>query len=463
MFISKIKKKFSNRSKELLTNSLLFAIGNLGTKLITLIMVPVYTYYLSTSDYGQLDLFVTTMTMLTPVISLSIFDAVFRFTLDKGKDDSQIFSNSIVVTLIGGFITCLIGVIVGYLFQQFNIMCFTLMLFTNNLLMFLMNFYRGINKIKSFLTISIFSAVIGASLSLYLLTIYKNVESILIGTTLGNLVSIVLVFFISKSRAYWNFQTVSKEKIFFLLKYSIPLIPNSFAWWFTSDAARFLILFFVGTVGNGIYGVASKIPAALTIFFTIFSQAWQISAINEYKANDRERYYSKVFNTLLSLSFIGVSLILTFLKPIIAMLFATRYFPAWENVPFLLLSAVFSNISAFLGTTYIASSKTGAIMRTTIIGMIINALLSGVLIFMIGVQGAGIGSMIGFLCVIILRLYGTKELVHIRTDLFKLYTGLLLISIQIFSLWFVNDSLELLIGVVITSLLCIIWQRKGNR
>lgn len=463
MLISKLKEKFSNRSKELLTNSLLFAIGNLGTKLITLIMVPVYTYYLSTSNYGQLDLFITTMTMLTPIISLSIFDAVFRFTLDKGKDDSQVFSNSIVVTLIGGFITCLVGGIVGYLCQQFNIVWFTLMLFTNNLLMFLMNFYRGINKIKSFLTISILSAVTSAVISLYLLISYKNVESVLIGTTFGNFISIVLVFLISKSMTYWKFKTVSKENIFFLLKYSIPLIPNSFAWWFTNDAARFLILFFVGTVGNGIYGVASKIPAALTIFFAIFSQAWQISAINEYKANDREIYYSKVFNTLLSLSFIGVSLILTFLKPIIAMLFTTRYFTAWENVPFLLLSAVFSNISAFLGTTYIASGKTGAIMRTTIIGMIINMLFSGILIFKIGVQGAGIGSMIGFLCIIIFRLFGTKELVRIRIDLSKLCMELLLISMQIVSLWFVNDLLELLIGVVITSLLCIIWQRKGNR
>lgn len=463
MLINKLKNNFSIRGKELLTNSLLFAIGNLGTKLITLIMVPVYTHYLSTSNYGQLDLFITTMTMLTPVISLSIFDAVFRFTLDKEKDNNQVFSNGIIVTLVGGFITCLIGFFIFYVFQQFNIIWFTLMLFTNTLLMFFMNFYRGINNIKSFLTTGILSAVIGASLSLYLLIKYKSVESVLIGTTLGNLISIIFVFLISKSMTYWSFKTVSQKNILFQLKYSVPLIPNSFAWWVTNDAARFLILFFVGTIGNGIYGVASKVPAALTIFFAIFSQAWQISAINEYKSNDKDIYYSKVFNTLLLVSFIGVSLILTFLKPMISVLFSDRYFVAWENVPFLLLSAVFSNISAFLGTTYIASGKTRAIMRTTFIGMIINVFFSSILISIMGVQGAGIGSMLGFLFVIILRLKGTKELVNIHIDFLKVLMELLLIFIQIFSLWFVSDLLELLVGVVTILALCIIWQRKGNK
>lgn len=80
-----------------------------------------------------------------------------------------------------------------------------------------------------------------------------------------------------------------------------------------------------------------------------------------------------------------------------------------------------------------------------------------------GVQGAGIGSMLGFLFVIILRLKGTKELVNIHIDFLKVLMELLLIFIQIFSLWFVSDLLELLVGVVTILALCIIWQRKGNK
>ena len=72
-----------NNYKKLINNSLIFAIGNLGSKLIVIILVPMYTYYMTTSDYGMVDILTTTVNMLLPIISLSVFDAVLRFTMDR--------------------------------------------------------------------------------------------------------------------------------------------------------------------------------------------------------------------------------------------------------------------------------------------------------------------------------------------------------------------------------------------
>ncbi|WP_225441013.1 polysaccharide biosynthesis protein [Lacticaseibacillus rhamnosus] len=97
----------NNRYSRLLGNSALFAIANLGTKLIQFLMVPLYTYALTVRQYGVVDLLLTTVTMLTPIVSLSVFDAVFRFSMDKDPDLSAIFSNGVLITL-AGFVLVLI-------------------------------------------------------------------------------------------------------------------------------------------------------------------------------------------------------------------------------------------------------------------------------------------------------------------------------------------------------------------
>ena len=90
---------------KLFNNSLLFTIGNLGSKLITFIMLPLYTYKMSTSEFGVTDLAQTTITLLLPIIYLSIFDAVLRFGLDKDSDEQAILINAFFLTCMSSLIT----------------------------------------------------------------------------------------------------------------------------------------------------------------------------------------------------------------------------------------------------------------------------------------------------------------------------------------------------------------------
>lgn len=93
-----------NAYKKLLGNSVVFAIGNLGSKLISILLVPLYTFYMTTQEYGMVDIVITTTSMLLPLISLSIYEATLRFALDGKEDTSKIFTNSLFITIIGLFI-----------------------------------------------------------------------------------------------------------------------------------------------------------------------------------------------------------------------------------------------------------------------------------------------------------------------------------------------------------------------
>lgn len=63
----------------LIKNVGLFAFSNFAVKLITFFLVPLYTYYLSTAEYGITDMLSTVVWILTPLGTLSVADATLRF------------------------------------------------------------------------------------------------------------------------------------------------------------------------------------------------------------------------------------------------------------------------------------------------------------------------------------------------------------------------------------------------
>ena len=70
--------KEANNSNKLVKGTIIYAIGNFGTKILAFLIVPLYTYYISTSEMGNYDLVTTTVSLLTPIITMRISDAAYR-------------------------------------------------------------------------------------------------------------------------------------------------------------------------------------------------------------------------------------------------------------------------------------------------------------------------------------------------------------------------------------------------
>src|SRR5699024_8403099 len=84
-------------------NVIIFGVGNLGSKIISFILVPLYTYYLSQAEYGTSDLVFTTSNMLLPLVSGMMYDAILRFIMDKNKKNSTstIMTNAFSISIVG--------------------------------------------------------------------------------------------------------------------------------------------------------------------------------------------------------------------------------------------------------------------------------------------------------------------------------------------------------------------------
>ena len=97
-------KNETNRKKYLMKNTAIFAIGNFTTKLIAFILVPFYTYVLTTEEYGVINLIFTICTVISQLLMLNLQDAVRRFLLDKNADQDAILTSECIVVAFGHII-----------------------------------------------------------------------------------------------------------------------------------------------------------------------------------------------------------------------------------------------------------------------------------------------------------------------------------------------------------------------
>ena len=86
--MSSIKEKY----KYLWKNTLIFAISSFSTKFLSFLLVPLYTSFLSTAEYGKIDLITTTSTLLVYVLTINIADSVLRFTIENVKESEKILA-----------------------------------------------------------------------------------------------------------------------------------------------------------------------------------------------------------------------------------------------------------------------------------------------------------------------------------------------------------------------------------
>lgn len=90
-----------SKTNRLLKNTTIFVIGNVGSKFIQFLLVPLYTYTLSSAEYGTTELVLTTINLLMPVFSVSIADGLLRFGLDPSLKKEQVMKCSLIIVLFG--------------------------------------------------------------------------------------------------------------------------------------------------------------------------------------------------------------------------------------------------------------------------------------------------------------------------------------------------------------------------
>lgn len=440
-----------HRYKRLLNNSVIFTIGNFGSKLMQFIMIPIYSYTLNTDEFGKVDFITTLVSLLASLVCLDIQDAVFRFALDKNEDKNKVFSTGIIFTTYSSAVLLIIGLIINPFIKGYPTMLIVLLLIANLYYGLILNFVRAVGFVKPFAVAGIINTFVMGILDIILLIVFHyGVKGYLWAMIIGMLIACIYLFIVTRLWEYtstnnWNGRLFNR-----LTRYSLPLIPNTFSWWLNSASDRFFIVLLIGASANGIYAMANRIPNMLSVLTGIFFQSWQMSAVEEFGKKDSKKFITNVLNYFISLMFVGGILILAFIRPIFSLLLSHSYFRGWHLAPILILVVIYSSLAGFIGTLYTASKKTIIIFYTTFIGAFINVALTLILLKIIGISGAAIANGISFATVAILRFNDMKKNGKVDLNLGKLiflHLEYLILCCSVFIIS--NDYIVALIGLII--------------
>ena len=219
-----------NRNKEFIINTIILFAGKFSTQFMSLLLLPLFTRYLLTEDYGAVDLLQTYISLFIPILTLRIDSALFRFLIDKRNDEAEkcnIVSNAVVIMSVSIIVTIIISIPI-ILFLNIKFIIYTIInliiLMISNILLQLL---RGLGKNKEYSLASIITGVVTLISNLVLIIgCHVGAESILISSSLGNVLCIVYITVSSKLFKYIKLDNINKYTTKEILKYSLPMIPN---------------------------------------------------------------------------------------------------------------------------------------------------------------------------------------------------------------------------------------------
>lgn len=454
-------KMTNQKEKKLFKNSFFFAVGDISSKVIIFLMVPFYTNILTTEQYSISDLITTTVSLASPFFSLVIAEAVMRFALEKNENKKYIFSIGINVIIIGTIILSSISYII---FQNIPLLkdywlYFILYYFTFNLYNVETNFLKGTEKLNILVITGILNTLLFVLFNvLFLLFMKIDIRGYLLATILANSITSFIIFLFA--RLYNNilpFWKIPRYSLKEMLKYSLPMIPNSAMWWINNSSDRYLVTYMVSAMANGVYSVAYKIPSIFSVIIAIFLQAWQISVVDGFGTKEGNDFFSNMYDYFLQANIILCATIIAFTKLIASLLFAKNFYEAWTFSIVLIIGYSFHSLAGFVGTVYTSAKRTTLLFVSTLIAAIVNIILNIILIGIFGTMGAAIATMISYFVAFTIRRIAVDKYItiNVKTRKYVLQYFLLIISCVIMLL---NVNISIYFSVAI--MVCLFYMNK---
>lgn len=446
-----------NKVSRLAKNSALFAIGELASKIIIFLMVPLYTFSLSTEEYSISDLITTSVALVSPFFTLVIYEAVMRFTLDKDSDKRMIFSIGFWIFIIGSL---MVGLLSYFIFPYVPLLrnywfLFFLYYISFNLFNIVAGFIKGLEHLKLFTLVGIVHTFFLVILNVLFLLYYKmGIEGYLWATIISSGLSSFIIFMTDRLDKYIIRPSSIKRKEWgTMLKYAAPMIPNSAMWWINNSSDRYLVTFVISTAANGIYSVAYKIPSVFSVFTSIFMQAWQISVVDDFGTKVGTEFFNKTYDFYLKCCISVSSLLIISSKVLASFLFLNEFYTAWKFSIVLILGFCFHSIAGFLGTVYTSAKKTKMLFFSTSISAIFNMFLTYFMLKIMGVMGAAIATTLSYFLVYVIRRVDSKKYLEIKSNLKLFVLEYIILLIQIALMLIDYNYVSIIISVSLFVLL----------
>lgn len=460
-----------NKFKLFIENFLVYGLGGVISKIIPLIMIPIITRIMPNSTYfGISDMSNTIISFASALAILGMYDAMYRIFFDK--DDEEYKKNVCSTTLLFTLITSVIvfGIMIllkekiskiffGSIEYQ-RIVCITalatLVTATNNIISAPT---RMQNKRKVFLIVNTVSPFLSYSIAIPLLLNGHYLIALPLASVISGI--IIELAFACMNHKWFCVKKFDKKMLKQLLMIAIPLFPNFLIYWIYNSFDKVMITNILGIGESGIYAVGSKIGAISQLIYLAFAGGWQYFSFSTMKEENQVKSNSLIFEYLGIISYFATILMCSFSYLIFQILFEEEYLKAYIVAPYLFMAPLLQMLFQVACNQFLVIKKTWPNLLILIIGAIINIILNSALIPLIGIEGAAISTLVGYIIsniIVIIVLQKMKLMIVSKRMIISATTAFLYIV-----LWrvFLKDNIVMnLIVVILIAIIYILFYKK---
>lgn len=390
----------------LIKQSGIFGVGTVLSKTVGFLMIPVYTRYLTPSDYGVLELLDLILFFATNIAGMGIFAAVFRFysaaTTEEEKKEvvsTALISSACFFLAATALLILGAGAVSNLAFGSARfatlVRIVALTLFFSSLTEVPMAYVRAKEKVVLFVCIGFARTILGVlTLVLFLVVLKWGVEGAVYANLLTNAVtglalSVAVLMQVPK-KVIWL-------KLREMLTFGAPLVPWSINMFVLTFADRFFLRHY-GDLGDvGIYALAYKLAMIMTVLVSIpFNLVWQWQQFELAKREDAKEIYARVTTYLLLAAVIVGLGIAVMAKDVLRIMTPPSYWGAAGVVPIIVLSYVLSALRLVVVSGIYVHKVTRRLILIAITSTSSNLLLNWLLIPRYLVMGAAIATVLSY-------------------------------------------------------------------
>lgn len=257
-----------NKLKFFIENFLIYGLGGIISKLIPLIMVPIVTRLMPSSDYfGISDLSNSIISFGGAIAVMGMYDAMYRMFFEKDDEEYKraVCSTAIIFTLFSSLVVFVVMVLARNIIAQYffsdrkyayvvylSAMA-TLVSATNSIISAPT---RMQNKRKIFLITNTVSPLLSYSIAIPMLMAGHYVIALPLAAIVSG-VTMEIAFGVM-NREWFDTRKFDRKLLKQLLVIAVPLLPNFLIYWMFNSCDKVMITNMIDVGAAGIYSVGSK-------------------------------------------------------------------------------------------------------------------------------------------------------------------------------------------------------------
>lgn len=429
--------------KSLFKHSFVYGVAGVLHNAANLILLPLFTVYLTVGEYGTLEILIVSISIMTRFLHLGLGSALFKYFSYGSVDESSYKRNKTIISTSLYFVLFFSGlvILVGIIFKK-NI---SVILFKNPdynsliLLMLIISFFeltyviptsylRIQNKSITYSIINLAKFILQVVLIMTALIMFKSgLKGILIARVSVAIIFAGIFFWTLKSYIIPKFSiSILKE----LLSYSIYLVPVSAGSLILMMSNRYFILMYKGSEELGIFSVANRISMILLIAIMSFQTAWPSIMFRIKDHSNAKKYYSNIISYFVFIFGFLALIISVFAKEITLLLSNEKFMQSSSLIPLLSLSYLLYGLF-YVGTVGInIFKKTYYLAIAMIFGAGINILANIILTPRYGSWGAALSLLLSFGCVGFSALYFSQKVYYIKIEMTRIIKYFVIIGLS---------------------------------